>query len=530
MARRVVLGGLLLAVLAFPAIARQEPPTLLIVSQPSSAGQGDFVDFGPYLARELAESTRFRPLVYRPSLPAVRKAVEEKRLAPGDAADQLNPEAIRRVATALGAVATLRVSGRRTKDGVAADAEMEALSGQATWTTVFLQKLDPFRGKRRTPSVLEGTLAHVATLVQKITAAPVRIGASDLVPLAPEPAAKPGAHPAPATPDGAQPDVPAAPARDADEPRAPNPAAVSPWEAQAEKFRRQNDTASLIVALRRAVTDKPRDAGLRRQLIQAYNERGWDAAARDEALRALALAPQDAVLRRLLGDSHLAAGDSTAAIREYAEAVRLDPKDARAWVALGDAHWSAAAPEEALKAFVAASEADPRSPLPCRRLARLHAQRGRWSDCLAAWTRAKELTPAEDPAEFNRDTAALLQIVETSLGDSLLRLQAVRKALLDGSRTREQCHGDATAERKRVEEAVGFLEQMPAMPAFLRIRDLYAQAGALAGQAVEAMLLFVETQETARDEEATLMRVEAVKQMADAGRRLKALLAAKPAG
>jgi len=539
----LVLFFVLCGVASRPAGA-QQVGTLLIVSQadPNAGKNEPFIDFADYLRRAVEESGRFKPLVFEPSLPAIRAALDARQLAASEITKPLSREAIRKVADIVGANHTLRVSGRSTKDGIAVEAEMEAQVARNLWTTAFLTRLEPYRTKGKRPRPTEAIYAHVASLVERITA--VRTGGGK--PMDPRTTPPPVEKTTPApSPDTRQEKLPVPPPSDPPKAATPperkatqstteavqpavsvaNPNTPSAHEILVDRFRRQGDLTNLIISLRHAINDKPRDVRLRRDLIQAYKERGWSEAARDEARRAVALAPNDPMLHRLLGDGHLAADDIESAIQEYQEAVRLDSKDGANLVALGNAYWQNARPEEAQKAYAEAVQADPKNPLPHRRLARLYAQQGRFADCVAAMSQAKTLTPPDDMDALYEDCAALLTFADTGLSDVLEKLRVTRKALRDGTRTREEVFKDTSAQKKRAEELANFLDALPAPERFARVQALYVQAANLVIQAVEGALLVLETGDSRRDEEATLLRLEAGKQIAEAAKRLKALTA-----
>lgn len=528
-------------------IGAQPMGKLLIVSQPDPTAdkRDQFINFAPYLERSLRETGRFEPLVFLPTLPALRAAVDAQKLAAADLTPPLSRAAIRKIAQVLSVNHTLRVSGRATPEGIAVEAEMESLTGQETWNTLFLTRLEPYRSANKRPRPTEAIYAHVESLVERITAG--RVGSRPMKPEANPPPpktekssvpvdAKPPSEERPKAAPPAEPpkvekrpevnrqDAPPLPAETVDSmPPQPAPNTPSAHEILVDRFRRQGDLTNLIVSLRRAVNDRPRDARLRRDLVRAYSERGWAEAARDEARRAVALAPEDATLRRLLGDAHLALNDTETALKEYQEAVRLDGKNGLNLVALGDAYWSNAQPEEAQRCYAEAAQVDAKSPLPLRRLARLYLQRGRFADCIAAVTQAKALTPADDMDAFQEDYAGLLVMAETSLGDILSKAQNLRKALREGTRTREATFKDVSAQKRRAEEWTTFLDGLPAPERFARVQALYSQAANLVVQALESALLALESGDTRLEEEATLQRLEAGKQIADAAKRLKAL-------
>ena len=310
----------------------------------------------------------------------------------------------------------------------------------------------------------------------------------------------------------------------------PNPQqgiTVSASELLAERYRRAGDLANLILALRRAVNDKPHDAKLRRDLARAYLERGWHASARDEASRAIAVSPMTPSLHRLMGDIALAAGDPEGAVAAYQNAVKLNGKDVASYISLGDAYMGLTRADEAQKAYAAAVTADTSSPIPHRRLARSYALKGDFETSAREMDLAKALGASDDPTSQSGDFVEILGMAESTLRMAITRQTAIRVALTNGSKTREQCFADASEQKKRVEKLATFLEGVQAPPQLARVTALYAQAAGLAAQYLEASLQFLEGQETRKEEESFLLLRETSKQLDDAAKKLKTVTAPK---
>lgn len=507
----------LCALLVVSLSARMEAQTqrLLIISQPpDGAKKEEIIDFAPFLKQALMETGRYEVIVFRPGMPEIAAAIDAGRLTAADLNTPISLLNAQKIAGALNAAHVLRVSGRRAKEGVEAEAQMESRVGQDSWRTAFNLTLPAYKPRNRN-SVLEGINAQTGAILERISGnrpGPLSAQQETITPPGPkkDPETAPPTRP-PDTPD-MQPQ--------------PDPPANTPSATMIliDRFRKQGDTANLILSLRQAINEKPREARLRRELIQAYHERGWDSAARDEASRAVAIVPDDPILRRLLGDGFLASGEMESAIREYQEAIRLNEKDAASHVALGNAYWQSARLEDAIRSYAAGAQADPKSPLPYRRLGRIHALRGRFAEALAAMKTAKELSSPETMPDYAAETADLMMTLESSLLDSIAKMQKARKDLLSGMRTREELYREISGEKRRVLEIADFLNDLPAAPGgYAQTQALYAQAAALIAQAADAALSHLETRSESDDREATLQRLEAGKQIAEASRRLKSL-------
>ncbi len=494
-----------------------QPPTVLIFSSPAKGTPAkEFVDFAPFVARALQEDGSFAPRIFLAKDADIQAALSRGEITGADLADPVNPQARRKIGRAIGADYILNLSGSYTKSGVAADAQMERLVGQREWTVVFVQKLAPYHGKGPKTSLLEGINAQTALIVQQIThnqspipvSPPVDVNTGKVVP---QPAAKPAPPVQPAA-------TPAAPP-----PPQPAPS-VSAEEILVERFRRQGDLPNLIMALRKAITAKPKDASLRGQLIRAYLDAGMTSTALDEARRAVALLPASAAMHCALGDCLQASGASDGAVAEYQSAVQLDPKDATNYVALGEGYWAAAKPEAAIKALQDAIACDPANPLPHRKLARIYAELGRYSDAVGEFNAVRARAKPDEADSLAKDYAALCRIAATELTGILNRLQNDHQDLSTGRRTREQIYNDETQLRKQAADLSSFLEALEAPAGLGRVKGLFGQAGNLTAQAVDLSLHSLEATGAGHEEEATVMRLEASRQVQEALTHLNAAL------
>lgn len=508
-------------------------PKLLIISQTQTGKPADsFVDLAPYLSRELTDTGKFEVVTFKPSLTQFQDALAAGKLSQADVSPPIKTKTAHKLAEIAGAEHLLLVSCYRGKEGLGGDVALERHSGGDVWITPMTHKIVPFKSRAKNPSVLEEIHTQVSLIVQSVTGKPAQLQFD-----VPARSKSNRTRAEPKTNVSVPTIPPSEPARtesinsavpivgDRGQTSKADPNTPSSNEILVNKFRSQGDLANLIVSLRHAVTDKPRDARLRRELVRTYIERGWHAEARDEALRALNAAPGDGALHRLLGDTYLETGEAELAVAQYQAAIKIDPRDTTGYIALGDAWWNLAKADEALAAYADGVKADPKSAVGHRRLARLYAQRSRYKDCIAEMAMARDLTPQDGYAEYAADYAGILGVAESALSTVLAKLQDSRKAILNGTQTREQAFTSASADKKRADDIAGFLESLPPANGFDKVASLYIQAGGFVSQAVEGALEFIETRDDNKDREATLLRLEASKQLAEAGKRLKDELA-----
>jgi tetratricopeptide (TPR) repeat protein len=209
--------------------------------------------------------------------------------------------------------------------------------------------------------------------------------------------------------------------------------------ALAVAARKDGDISTEITLLRKAVTAAPHDVNLRRQLIQAYQDRHMPDMALAEAERAIALMPADNTLKRLYGDALLAKGNGAGALKVYRDVVAHDPADVAAQVALADALLADNQYAEAMTGYQTAAAADPNSPLPHRRLARVYAGRAgtdpaQYQESLKELTLSRQLTSSGDTDIYLHDYIALMRQMEQRMRDMADELQSNYQAAVQGTR------------------------------------------------------------------------------------------------
>jgi tetratricopeptide (TPR) repeat protein len=288
-----------------------------------------------------------------------------------------------------------------------------------------------------------------------------------------------------------------------------------------DRFRKSGDTANLIVTLRKAVTDRPRDPKLRRELIGALRLRGWTEAARDEAARALVLCPETPELHNLLGQGYLGMGQFPEAMKELGEAVRLDPTNASYRVALGDAYLAQSKFAEAESAYKEALAADPKSPLPHFQIARLRAQALRFAEASDSLAQGRKAAGGGVDGTYATTYLAVLLVIDGAGQDLAGRLATVRKDFVAGTLNREQAHRIATECRDRASSMTGFVSDNAPPQGYATVQALYVQATALMAQASGVFASHLETRDEAEDREATLLRQEGVRLLTEATKKAK---------
>lgn len=513
----------------------QTASTVLLVSQAAKGvPAGKFVDLAPHLQPALQQTGRYNVVIYHSSDSAVQNAVKAGQLNAAEIISPLSKEAAHNVAKALSIGAVLYVSANTTPNGVNMSAELELLAGQNVWGQSYLDGVTATKQGGKKFSLLENIHSIVDRIVQRMTntaispTPTVQPQDTDIRKLLDTPI--PGSKKVTAPTNDKSADVPAKTVDTATQTKnmvlPVKKDNFSTYELVIDHAKRTGDLASLIMALRKAINERPRDVRLRRDLASAYKDRGWVDLAKEESESATMLAPDDGATHRLKGEILSDSGDSAGALREFKEAARLSPNDASCRMSLGDALMADGHADDAIKEFQAAVQLDPKSPAPHLRMARLDVRRASYTNALTALATAKSLAPNGDTGSFSSDCGAILTVVESTLTETLPRLQQARVGFNNGTKTREEAFKEVTALRKRADDLSNFLDGMPDV-GFARPQALYGQACSLAVQAADKLLEYLETQSTSASDECNLLRLEANKQIGEAAKRMKTALDGK---
>jgi hypothetical protein len=275
----------------------------MLLSQPAAGtAKEQFVDLAPHLQPALQETGKYTIVVYHRSISALQEAVKAGKLKAMDLEPPVGRDAAHRIASVLGTGGILHISATNTKDGVTGAAELEVLVGQNTWNQVYIDQIAAAKQGGKRVSLLEGIHGIVDRVVQKMTTANVQvIGAQRPVeppknglrgktdnPATPGDASKPGDTPKPG--DTVKPPAKAEPAAgdggkaatgtaapgnataQTPDPRPPRVDNASTYALLIDRSRRNGDMASLIVALRKAINERPHDIHLRRDLAAVKAE------------------------------------------------------------------------------------------------------------------------------------------------------------------------------------------------------------------------------------------------------------------
>ena len=577
-----------LAIGQAPAVVPSEPEPqirlLFVAPVPAKPRRGQ-PDQNRLIAVTLSDALRDKFVIvpYDPAQSLIKRALLEHEISAADVVSPDAPEALQRVAHAVGADFILHFTTSEHTDSLSTEVQLYKQATKSQWVTSFADTIVTriASGKRRmkpaeTADVVVDAVAHrlgIQTHLAPNLPAPTpaektgtpahtvetpRSAPTDEIPSTP-PVTPPKRQKR--TPRGRQqsdPQIPAthttAPGRPTAGPENPPPTspppanpppAVAPQQVlppaprvdytiEAARYRQSGDFASEIVALRHAVDERPQDVAVRALLAQAYLDRHLPDAAQAEVNRALTLKPDDATLLRLSGDVEMARGNAPGALKAYRDASARNPGDATAQVALGDALLAAGQYQESVSAYQEAARVQERSPLPHRRLARAFAARAnvdtaQYAASVAEIEKARSLSPRSVLDGYQADYAVIMNLMESRFRNMLDTLQAAYQGQVTGKRTTSELKRATEELSGRAQAAADYLDRLPAATGQERTHLQYQQAAAFVAQAISLYQEFLAESDTLLQQEMESARLDGARAL-DAAARSLVGSHARPAG
>lgn len=499
------------AALGLNTMLANKNPLVLIFSQPDpKLSKKTYVDMAVVMDQALKNSGEFRSLPYSQKLKEVRDAVQQGKLSALDITPPLSLNSMQKIAHALNADLLLSVSAHYVDKGIKSTVLLERTVGLNDWSSVFLLHLTPSHTGTNANllSMMNGLRDDILQRMAVQPTPPASTVTPPSQPVTTNPPAQPSANSS-ASPTSTEVTPPVA------------SGSLQAYQMLIQQARKTGDTANLIVSLRRAINLKPTDPTLRRELIKAYEERGWTEAAQNEAERAVALAPKSAALHQLLGDTYASESDNDQALKEYQAAVALNPKDGNLLVSLADMEAKMGDNAEALKNYQQATNSDPSNPLPHSKLAVFYFRTGDYSNAGKELLAAKTLLPPDDNTTLQSDIALMLHNTDSVLTGIILDIQQAHKDYMDGFATRETSFQKVTTIKKNTIELNGFLQNLPNSSLQDAVSQ-YSLAVSLLSQSSEEMLDYLQSNRKEAGDQSELLRLEAANQITTAENALKA--------
>ncbi len=503
----------------------------------------------------MLQTGRFQIVTYSPDHPVVKRALHEHTLATVDLIEPISQETLHTIAGLLGARDILTLGVHRDKQDLVTEFSLQHSTGLRAWATVSSDRLrtateigrrrlkpnelasiavDALMGEMKLPSHLSDQL-HLTKAPRAVRKSPhpsedpPTVDTVPSVPVRPPPVSE--AHvtktpiaPAPSLPPSALTQEHGA---DTQDPSTPPPPEVRRQdnEAQALQYLQSGDQANYIVSLRRAINDHPHEMNLRRQLIQAYQDRKMSEAAKSEVLRGIEIAPMDAGMHRLLGATLMAQGDITGALDAYRTAIRLAPGDVIAQVEMGDALVKNSQFPEAQEAYTVAVKGAPGSPLPHIGLAHVFilgaaADGSKYTAAIAEIQQAKALIASTDTQTYSGAYVVVMHTMSHRFRAILEEVQFAYQDSALGKRSHNALMRTAADLKDRAEAAADFLDKLP--PPFKP--DVtgahYQQGSALLLQAISTLHDLLTKENNPSDDKLKDALVDAEHEFALADKRL----------
>ncbi|MDE2127056.1 MAG: tetratricopeptide repeat protein [Armatimonadetes bacterium] len=522
---------------------RSSANTLLLIPEAAVHGADLKRGFQATLALRLRElfrgENRFQVIQFSANEPSVERAIRENTIQAADVINAGDSGAQQRIADAIGAQYIFWFNPQKDRNGITTSIRFQSEAAIGVWQTDLAQDVaapSKIQKKKLTQDEMAALTAQAVaadlqipyrlpaslkrfnhkTVVQVAQAKIIKTPAGNAPPATPPskspppdgppvgPATSVTAPPAttitppnsvhplgpPVLPPAQQPTPPTTPSIQIDpHTGAPATPAEDPT-ALAVRYRQTGDTANVIVALRRAINDKPMDVGLRQQLVQAYLDRNMPDSAVAEVKRAIALSPTNPGLQRAYGQALLAGGNVTQATAVFQAAAAANPTDVSLKVALGDTELAQDQFDAAIQTYLDASKLDPKSPLPWSRLAHTYLLKAasdltQYPRSIDAVQKERSLLPPADTETWLKAYKSLVKVITARERDLITELQSDLAAATSGAHTQNDLLRFASDLHDRAFAAADYLDKLPAAAGLDVAQAHYQQGAQIALQTVD---------------------------------------------
>jgi pentatricopeptide repeat protein len=522
----MVLVLVLLSITAFAQLPARRPLVVLFPEKvEAKKDQPDpNVGIATPLAQLLEETRRVDVLIYDPSAPYIQRIVQEGILKASDVGAQLSDEQKRRIVQALGGEFALTVRAAwSNKPPVMPKGKKKIdpslLQNLPTSSVIVVSAVwMPVGGGRAWQVQLESQPVQRALAGGGMTVDPVstaRTAASNLVArLIAEPLAT-----------LARVDVTQKEAQSAQQGTSAATDAntlMKQFLEEGQKYARAGDLANAIESYRKAADAKPTDPEPRRRLIEAYLQRRMEDAALAEGMRAVQIVSDSTPLLLALADAYMSANRLDEADTMYRRMLERDPQNVAAWLHLGDLLWNRARITEAEECYAQAAQKSPTNTEPLMRLAKLYLARAQFARAQEVVGNLYALLPEEDETRRGEVYATLADGVETGITQIAQRIQEAIASYSNEGVTLETLFKTLKGLEAQCNDLQRFTQSLKPVPRVLDAHQRFQLAVSLLQQSLGSLLSFAETKETRYQEEGMLLRSEALRELANASRALRA--------
>lgn len=508
----------------------EKPPVLVVFGFTQSGGAPVGLEITVAVIEQVAKARRFDVMTFNPDMPAITRAILERRLSEQTLNDAWNPNNAAVIAGVLNAQYALCIKGSALSEKATVTLDLMKVSGGSHWTATAESAIAANDGSRQAVTRKNAISTAGSSAVSQI----MLQAFESTEPLLPE---KPPVQPEPATaPAVPETPAPVRPPSVTTEPAAvvtPTPAptekpapaqAPTPSETrdiaaeygsvikQVDADAGKGDLRAAIIGLRRAVNLMVTDPKPRLRLAGMYTDLGMTAEAIDECTRALDVAGNNAEIRKRLVSLYLAAGAYDKAADQCRELVQIDPKNLEAQISLGDILWNQAKVDEALHVYQDAVKLDSANMTARGRLQKLYAARKMYPQAIEQLL-AMKVPSAEAEPDAGKRYAALAKVIRDEFGAVRDLLVSARKDFDQGNITREEYYQESKDVVGRIEALAGHLSTRTAPSEYREAHSHGVLATSLLTQAGGYVVSYLETEKQYYRDQASLLLAEANDEM-----------------
>lgn len=447
---------------------------------------------------QLRAMGKLEVLAFNPDLPAINRAVLERRLRQ-DVVNQISdPKKAVQVANALHAQYALFISGSIVDKKVGVTLELLKLPGGGRWESsmgsVIAEGGGPLAAANRSNAIFTaaGSAVSQVAILAFGQAAAVNIGIPAIV--------------TPASPT----EIPAAP----EEPAIPRDTAAEYTQLlkQADAYEAKRDLPNAIEGLRHAINLKPDEPAPRLKLAQIYSDQGMTAEAVDECKRALLFRSNDLSIYNMLAKLYMANGAIEEAAAQCREIVRLDPQNVEARLTLADLYWNQSKIDDAMSTYQEIVKLAPENPAPHVRLQKLCAAKKMYTPALEHLLYARLLAAGTQLDELGR-YKVIAQVILEEFNTVLDGIKAAGTGFKNGDISREDYYQECKDAVSRIDALASFVSIQTSPSDFKEAHSHGVLGVSLLAQASGYMVSYLETEKQYYIEQARQLQSEAETEM-----------------
>ena len=450
-----------------------------------------------FVIEHMRSVKRTEVLAFNLDLPAIQRAVLERRIPQEVIGRPADPKNAVRLADLLGAQYALVVQGLIVDSNVSIYVELHKVAGGGRWAATAASQIatstGPTASKNRSNAISNAASSAVSQVAIQA------FGQSALGSASPS--------------DGSSATLPTSPIPPPESGKERDIAADYAEAAkQADAYLTKADMPNAVVALKQAINLQPDSIEPRMKLAQTYANIGLITEAVDECERALLFKKDDPAVYVTLARLYVQTGDPEKAAKQCQRLIELDPQNVDARLTLGDLYWNQSKLDNAMDQYVEAARIAPRNPTAHERLAKLYLARKMYAAALEQSLQAKLIAAGDEPDETAR-YKSVAQVMQDEFNAVLGVLQTAGADFGRGDITREDYYQECKNASGRIEALANYLSTQTA-PAAYKAAHAHAVLGvSLLAQAAGYAVSYLETERKPYLDQAKQLQIEAQTEM-----------------